>query len=159
MDWIAQLEAWEQQAGPEENWQLATYSKFPLHLVKGQGSRVQDQQGRWYWDFYGGHCVALLGHSHPTWAALIGAQATRLGFYSNVVYSPLRAAACKAIVDFSPPNLTKVFLSNSGAEANEVALKLARHHTHRSEIVAMQAGFHGRTLGALAVTASEKYRR
>ncbi|HND32247.1 MAG TPA: aminotransferase class III-fold pyridoxal phosphate-dependent enzyme [Myxococcota bacterium] len=146
-------------AGPEADWQLATYDKLPLNLVRGQGARVQDADGRWYWDLYGGHCVALIGHSHPTWVAMLHAQAQRLGFYSNVVHSPLRAAACKAIVDFAPQNLTRVFLSNSGAEANEVALKLARHHTGRPNIVAMQGGFHGRTLGALAVTASEKYRK
>lgn len=146
------------QGGIESDSQLATYDKLPITLARGSGSRVQDTDGRWYWDLYGGHCVALIGHSHPVWSAMIAAQAKRLGFYSNVVYTPLRPAACKAITDFAPANLNKVFLSNSGAEANEVALKLARHHTGRSEIVAMQGGFHGRTLGALAVTASVKYR-
>lgn len=155
----AMLAAWEAGAGAEGGWQLATYDKFPVALVGGAGAEVWDAAGRRWWDLYGGHCVALLGHSHPTWAALIGAQARRLGFYSNVVYSPLRAAACEAVVRFAPSNLTKVFLSNSGAEANEAALKLARHHTGRPTVIAMRGGFHGRTLGALAVTASEKYRR
>lgn len=155
----ALLDQYSAAAGPEANWQLATYDKFPVTLVRGEGSRVMDADGRWYWDLYGGHCVALIGHSHPTWAAMIGAQARRFGFYSNVVHSPLRAAACKALVEFAPKNLSRVFLSNSGAEANEVALKLARHHTGRPTIVAMQGGFHGRTLGALAVTASVKYRQ
>lgn len=155
----ALLDQYAAEGGQEGSWQLATYDKMPVTLVRGEGSRVQDENGRWYWDLYGGHCVALIGHSHPTWAAMIGAQARRFGFYSNVVYSPLRAAACKALVEFAPQNLTRVFLSNSGAEANEVALKLARHHTGRSEVVAMQGGFHGRTLGALAVTSAEKYRR
>lgn len=155
----AMLEAWEAGAGEEGAWQLATYDKLPLHLTGGSGAEVWDASGRRWWDLYGGHCVALLGHSHPAWAALIGAQARRLGFYSNVVYSPLRAAACEAVVRFAPENLTRVFLSNSGAEANEAALKLARHHTGRPTVVAMAGGFHGRTLGALAVTASEKYRR
>ncbi len=143
---------------PEGDYQLATYDKLPLTLVRGEGSRVWDQDGTAYWDFYGGHAVCLVGHSHPLWRKIVAEQADRLVFYSNVVYSPVRAAACKALVDFAPANLTRVFLSNSGAEANEAALKLARHHTGRPEVVAFEGGFHGRTLGALAVTHSEKYR-
>ena len=144
--------------GPEADWQLATYDKLPLTIVRGEGARVWDDRGRVYWDFYGGHAVALLGHAHPAWNAVVAAQAERLVFYSNVVHSTLRAAACRAIVEFAPANLTRVFLSNSGAEANEVALKLARHHTERSDVVAFEGGFHGRTLGALAITWAEKYR-
>jgi acetylornithine/succinyldiaminopimelate/putrescine aminotransferase len=145
--------------GPESDWQLATYDKLPLSLVRGEGSRVFDSEGRAFWDFYGGHAVALVGHSHPTWRRILAEQAERLVFYSNVVHSPVRAAACRAMVEFAPKNLTRVFLSNSGAEANEAALKLARHHTGRPEVVAFEGSFHGRTLGALAVTHSEKYRR
>ena len=125
------------EPGPESEWQLATYDKLPLSVVRGEGSRVWDDRGRVYWDFYGGHAVALLGHSHPTWATLLSAQAQRLTFYSNVVHCKVRAAACRAIIEFAPPNLSRVFLSNSGAEANEVALKLARHHTCRPTIVAI----------------------
>lgn len=159
----ALLDTWTAASGPpdgdsEADWQLATYAKLPLHLVRGEGSRVQDADGRWYWDLYGGHAVALIGHSHPLWAAIVGEQAKRFAFYSNVVYTPLRTAACKAIVEFAPANLTRVFLSNSGAEANEVALKMARHHTGRTDVVAFDGAFHGRTAAALAVTASEKYR-
>jgi acetylornithine/N-succinyldiaminopimelate aminotransferase len=147
------------QPGAEADWQLASYAKLPLDIVRGEGSRVQTADGRWYWDFYGGHAVALIGHSHPTWRRIVAEQAERLVFYSNVVYCPVRTAACRALVEFSPANLTRVFLSNSGAEANEAALKLARHHTGRPTIVAFEGSFHGRTLGALAVTHSEKYRR
>ncbi len=143
----------------EADWQLASYEKLPLHVVRGEGSRVQTADGRWYWDFYGGHAVALIGHSHPTWRRIVAEQAERLVFYSNVVYCPVRTAACRALVEFAPKNLSRVFLSNSGAEANETALKLARHHTGRPDIVSFEGAFHGRTLGALAVTASEKYRR
>ncbi len=144
--------------GAESNWQLATYAKLPLTLVRGAGSRVWDADGRAYWDFYGGHAVALIGHSHPVWVAVVGEQARRMAFFSNVVSTPVRAAACRAIVEFAPDNLSRVFLSNSGAEANEVALKMARHHTGRTDVVAFEGGFHGRTMGALAVTHSEKYR-
>ncbi len=147
------------EPGSEADWQLATYDKLPLHVVKGEGSRVQTADGRWYWDFYGGHAVALIGHSHPTWRRIVAEQAERLVFYSNVVHCPIRTAACRALVEFAPENLSRVFLSNSGAEANETALKLARHHTGRTEVVAFEGSFHGRTLGALAVTHSEKYRR
>lgn len=147
------------QPGNEADWQLATYAKLPLEIVRGEGSRVQTADGRWFWDWYGGHAVALIGHSHPTWRRIVAEQAERLVFYSNVVYCPVRTAACKALVEFAPANLGRVFLSNSGAEANEAALKLARHHTGRPEIVAFEGSFHGRTLGALAATHSEKYRR
>ncbi len=147
------------QPGNEADWQLATYDKLPLHVVRGEGSRVQTADGRWYWDFYGGHAVALIGHSHPTWRRIVAEQAERLVFYSNVVYCPVRTAACRALVEFAPANLSRVFLCNSGAEANEAALKLARHHSGRPNIIAFEGSFHGRTLGALSVTHSEKYRR
>jgi len=152
------LDALIGKPGPESDWQLATYPKLPITLVRGSGSRVWDDGGKAYWDLYGGHAVALIGHSHPTWCAVVAEQAARLAFYSNVVTCPVRAAACKAIVDFAPANLTRVFLSNSGAEANEVALKLARHHTGRTDVVAFEGAFHGRTAAALSITASEKYR-
>ena len=100
----------------------------------------------------------MVGHAHPLWRQVLAEQAERLVFYSNVVYCPVRTAACRAIVEFAPANLTRVFLSNSGAEATEVALKLARHHTGRPQVVSFEGGFHGRTLGALAVTWAEKYR-
>lgn len=144
--------------GPESDWQLATYAKLPITLVRGEDCRVWDDQGKVYWDLYGGHAVAIIGHCHPLWVEALTEQARRLVFYSNVVESPLRAAACRALVEQAPPNLTRVFLSNSGAEANEVALKLARHHTGRAEVVAFEGAFHGRTAGALAVTWEKKYR-
>jgi acetylornithine aminotransferase/acetylornithine/N-succinyldiaminopimelate aminotransferase len=158
----ALLDGWTADAlaagNREADWQLATYDKLPLTLVKGDGSRVQDADGRWYWDLYGGHAVALIGHCHPLWAAVVGEQARRIAFYSNVVYQPLRTAACKAIVEFAPKNLSRVFLSNSGAEANEVALKMARHHTGRKTVISFEGAFHGRTAAALAVTWAPKYR-
>jgi acetylornithine/succinyldiaminopimelate/putrescine aminotransferase len=154
----ALLDAWEHDAPREADWQLATYDKLPITLDRGEGSRVRDTSGKWYWDLYGGHAVALIGHSHPLWAAILGEQARRLGFYSNVVTLPLRASACRTIVEFAPSNLSRVFLTNSGAEANEVALKLARHHTGRPWVVAMEGAFHGRTAASVAVTWTEKYR-
>ena len=145
-------------APAEEHAQLAVFDKLGVEIVAGRGAQVQDRAGKWYWDLYGGHAVSLVGHAHPLWAAVLGEQAHRLPFYSNLTPHPLRAAACQAIVDLAPANLTKVFLTNSGAEANETALKLARKYTGRTEVIAFDGGFHGRTAGALAVTSSLKYR-
>lgn len=142
----------------EDRYQLPTYAHLPLVLVRGEGARVWDVEGRAYWDFYGGHAVALLGHGHPRLVEAIATQARALTFYSNQVYCPVRAAAAKAIVSFAPSHLRRVFFCNSGAEANEVALKLARGATGRTQVVAMHGGFHGRTAGALSVTGIPRYR-
>ncbi len=141
----------------EDRYQLKTYSKYEIALEHGSGSYVYDSQGRKYLDFYGGHAVALTGHCHPRVVRAICEQAGRLMFYSNLVYNGARACAVEALCRFAPPGF-KVFLCNSGAEANETALKVARHFTGRDLIIAMEGGFHGRTYGALSVTASKKYR-
>ncbi len=152
------LDQWSAEPRADTDWQLDVYSRFPVSLCRGEGARVWDVDGKAYWDFYGGHAVSILGHCHPLWAAVLAEQARRFDFYSNVSASSLRASACRVLVEMAPANLRRVFLSNSGAEANEVALKLARHHTGRPRIVAFEGGFHGRTLGALAVTWEPKYR-
>lgn len=136
---------------------LPTYSKPPVALVRGEGTRVWDLDGREYLDFYGGHCVALLGHCPPRVVEALRRQAGEMLFYSNAVYSPVRAAAAKALVDLAPEPLNRVFWCNSGTEANEAALKLARSYTGRSRVVAFAEGFHGRTLGALATTWGDTY--
>lgn len=151
------LDQWS-AAPADEGAQLQVFDKLGIEIVAGKGAQVQDRAGRWYWDLYGGHAVSLIGHAHPLWAAVLAEQARRLPFYSNLTPHPLRAAACRTIVDMAPANLTRVFLTNSGAEANETALKLARHHTGRTEVIAFEGGFHGRTAGALAVTSNPKYR-
>jgi len=119
---------------------------------------VWDADGNAYLDFYGGHCVCILGHCPPRVVEAVQAQAAELLFYSNVAHSPIRAAAAKAITDLAPKALGHVFFANSGSEANETALKLARTYTGRSEVVALTGAFHGRTLGALATTHKEAYR-
>ena len=136
---------------------LPTYAKPPVALVRGEGTRVWDADGREYLDFYGGHCVALLGHSPPRVVEAIRQQAGELLFYSNAVYSPVRAQAAERLVGLAPGGLGRVFWCNSGTEANETALKLARSFTGRPAVVAMKGGFHGRTLGSLAVTWGETY--
>ena len=136
---------------------LPTYAKPPVALVRGEGTRVWDHEGNEYLDFYGGHCVALLGHCPPRVVEAVREQAGRLLFYSNAVYSPVRADASQALVDLAPDGLGRVFWCNSGTEANEAALKLARAFTGRSRVVAFAGGFHGRTLGALAATWGDAY--
>ena len=136
---------------------LPTYAKPPVALVRGEGTRVWDHEGREYLDFYGGHCVALLGHCPPRVVEAIREQAGEMLFYSNAVYSPVRAEASRALTDLAPDGLGRVFWCNSGTEANEAALKLARAFTGRHRVVAFAGGFHGRTLGALAATWGDKY--
>ena len=142
----------------EDRWQLATYAKMKLALVRGAGSWVWDSDGRRYLDMYGGHCVALAGHCHPRLVAAIAEQAGRLLFYSNVAYNDARALAAERVAGLAPEGLRKVFFCNSGTEANETALKLARKHTGRKHVISMSDGFHGRTLGSLAATGLRKFR-
>jgi len=142
----------------EDRYQLRTYRKAPIALVSGKGCWVTDADGKRYLDLYGGHAVALTGHCHPHVTGAITRQSKTLLFYSNVVYSPARAAACAALVKAAPRGLTQVFLCNSGTEANETALKMARRFTGRERVVSFEGGFHGRTLGALSATAIPHYR-
>ena len=142
----------------EDAFTLPTYAKPPVALVRGAGTTVWDTEGRAYLDFYGGHCVALLGHCPPRVVAAVQEQAGELMFYSNAVYSPVRAQAAQALAGLAPDGLGHVFWCNSGSEANETALKLARTVTGRPGVVAMHGGFHGRTLGALAATSGAGYR-
>ena len=142
----------------EDTYQLRTYSKFPIALVHGEGAYVYASTGQRYLDFYGGHCVTVTGHCHPHVVNAIKAQAEKFLFYSNIVYNDTRAAAAKTIVDYAANGMTKVFFCNSGAEANETAIKAARKHTGRSTIISMVEGFHGRTYGAMTITGFDKYR-
>lgn len=142
----------------EDAHQLKTYAKYPLAVERAQGVYVFDPAGRRYLDFYGGHAVVSTGHCHPRVVAAVQEQAAKCLFYSNVVYSGVRAEAARALASVAPGTVKHVFFCNSGAEANETALKMARKHTGRPTILAMRGGFHGRTLGALSVTGIESYR-
>lgn len=143
----------------EDRYQLPTYRKMPIALVRGEGSYVWDVEGRRYLDYYGGHCVTLLGHCPPRVVDAVRDQAGKLLFYSNVVYSDVRARAAQLLAEMAPEKLGHVFFCNSGTEANETALKLARKFTGKHTIVAAEGGFHGRTLGSLAVTWTPAYRK
>jgi acetylornithine aminotransferase/acetylornithine/N-succinyldiaminopimelate aminotransferase len=142
----------------EEETQLATYKKWPIPLVRAAGAMVEDVDGNQYLDLYGGHCVAFLGHNHPQVVRAIKTQADDLLFYSNAVYAPIRARASERLARMAPEGMNKVFFVNSGAEANEVAMKIARKATGRSNVVAIEGDFHGRTLGSLSTTWAHKYR-
>ena len=135
---------------------LPTYAKPPVALVRGEGAYVWDADGNRYLDLYGGHCVALLGHSPPAVQQAIAKQAGELLFYSNAFYSPVRAEASERLVGLAD-GFDRVFWCSTGTEANETALKLARATTGRSGVVAVKGGFHGRTLGSLAVTWGDGY--
>ena len=138
--------------------ELPTYTRWPLTLVRGEGSTVWDADGTSYLDLYGGHAVASTGHSHPEVVRAIAEQAKALLFYSNVVAIPVRTRAADAIARLAPPPLAKVFFVNSGTEANENAMRLARRSTGREDILTFDGGFHGRTADAISAAGLEKYR-
>jgi len=142
----------------ETSAQLNTYAKLPIVAVRGAGIMLYDAEGKAYYDFYCGHAVTLLGHCPPRVTAAIQEQAQRLIFYSNIVYNDVRAAYAAKLVGVAPQGYGQVFFCNSGAEANETALKISRKFTGRPTIIAMEGAFHGRTMGALAMTANPKYK-
>ena len=135
---------------------LSDASILPMTIVRGEGAQLFDDTGAAYWDFYGGHAVALLGQAHPGWVAAITQQAQALSFITTVAPLPVRDAAIDALCAFT--KMDRAFLVNSGAEANEAAFKIARKATGREVIVAMEGGFHGRTMACLAVTHAGHYR-
>ncbi len=129
-----------------------TYTKYDINLVSGEGITLSDAEGKEYKDFYGGHGVISIGHSHPHYLFRLENQLKCLGFYSNVVENKLQDQLAEKLGELSGYTDYNLFLCNSGAEANENALKLAAFHTGKSKVIAIKGAFHGRTGGALAVT-------
>lgn len=150
--------SFEETIALEERYQLATYKKMPIVAAKGEGVWIYTSEGEKYLDLYGGHAVAGTGHSHPHVVAALRAQAGELLFYSNLVYSQARAQAAAKLVSIAPPELTKAFFCNSGTEANENAMRMARMATGASNIVTFSGGFHGRTADAISATFLGRYR-
>lgn len=142
----------------EETSQLKTYKKYPMSIVRGEDVWVYTSEGKKYLDLYGGHAVVATGHCHPDVVKAIQNQASELIFYSNVVYNETRALAAEALCSIAPKGLKNAFFVNSGAEANENAIKLVRKVTGRPEVITFEGGFHGRTIGALSATGMPKYR-
>jgi acetylornithine/succinyldiaminopimelate/putrescine aminotransferase len=136
----------------ERRWLLPVYPHYPVEPVSGEGVILHTRDGRELIDFYGGHAVALLGYGHPRLLEALNAQAKTLFFQSNVVPLEVRAKAARHLVEFGPEGLTRTFFVNSGAEANENALRLAFRRTGRSRVVAIEGAFHGRTAAAGALT-------
>jgi acetylornithine/N-succinyldiaminopimelate aminotransferase len=136
---------------------LPVYAQFPLRPVRGRGSWLIDENGAEWLDAYGGHAVASTGHSHPHVVRAVQEQAEDLLFYSSAVPHFLRERLAEKLVQLCPESLTQVFLCNSGAEANENALHLARRHSGRQTVVSVRGGWHGRTAATLACTDGERY--
>lgn len=137
---------------------IPTYPPLPVNLVRGEGSWVFDDKGDRYLDMYAGHAVTSTGHCHPAIVRAIQDQASRLIFYSNVLRVQVRELAARRLIEAAPKGLTHALFVNSGAEAIENAVKLAVLQTGRRRITAFQGGFHGRTLLAINLTESPKYR-
>lgn len=136
------------------------FDVYPINditIVKAKGSYVWDDKGEQYLDLYGGHAVISIGHTHPHWVNRIEEQLEKIAFYSNSIRIPLQAELAEKLGKISGKTDYQLFLCNSGAEANENALKLASFHTGRKKIVAFSKSFHGRTSLAVAVTDNKNY--
>ena len=132
------------------------YPLYPIEPVKGKGAYVYDKEGREYLDLYGGHAVISIGHAHPHYVKAVSEQVARLGFYSNSVENSLQSRLAELLGKASGYTDYSLFLCNSGAEANENALKLASFHTGKNKVLAFGKAFHGRTSGAVAATDNPK---
>ncbi|MEJ2584604.1 MAG: aminotransferase class III-fold pyridoxal phosphate-dependent enzyme [Robiginitalea sp.] len=128
------------------------YPLFDITPVKAEGYWITDAKGNRYLDLYGGHAVISIGHSHPTFVQRLEDQLHRIAFYSNSVHNPLQEALAEKMGRASDLEDYHLFLCNSGAEANENALKLASFHTGRARVLAFENSFHGRTSAAVAAT-------
>jgi len=143
----------------EQRYTSGVYPKREVAIVRGLGTRMWDDEGREYLDCTSGQGVANLGHCHPAVARALAEQSQRLITCPEIFYNDQRAKLLKRLAELTPEGLERFFLCNSGAEAIEGALKLARLSTKRTGIVATMRGFHGRTMGALSATWNKKYRK
>ena len=137
----------------ERDYVVGTYARNPVEFVRGEGARLWDSDGNEYLDFLGGISVVQIGHSHPHWVEAVSAQAARLAHVGNLFYTEPGMRLAKRLSESSLGG--KVFFCNSGAEAVECALKLARRNRAGGDVVVLRDGFHGRTYGALSATPQE----
>lgn len=128
------------------------YPLYDINIVKGKGCHVWDDKGTEYLDLYGGHAVISIGHAHPHYVDMISQQVAKLGFYSNSVINKLQQQVAERLGKLSGYEDYSLFLINSGAEANENALKLASFHNGRTKVISFNKAFHGRTSLAVEVT-------
>ena len=133
------------------------YPIQPITIVKAKGSYVWDDQGEQYLDLYGGHAVISIGHTHPHWVQRIEEQLEQIAFYSNSIRIPLQQQLAEKLGIVSGKASYQLFLCNSGAEANENALKLASFHNGRKKVIAFTKAFHGRTSLAVSATDNKNY--
>ncbi|MDQ4121895.1 MAG: aminotransferase class III-fold pyridoxal phosphate-dependent enzyme [Acidobacteriota bacterium] len=145
-------------AASEEQFQVATYAKMNVAVERGEGVWIWTSEGEKYLDLYGGHAVCATGHCHPHVVRALQEQSEKLLFYSNLVYSEIRARVAEKLVSIAPETLTKAFFCNSGTEANENAMRMARFATGRENIITFSGGFHGRTADSISATFLGKYR-
>lgn len=132
------------------------YPLFPIEPISGKGSWLWDKHGQRYLDLYGGHAVISIGHSHPHYVQALQGQLNKIGFYSNSVQNSLQEKLSEKLGELSGYSDYQLFLCNSGAEANENALKLASFETGRKKVIAFSKAFHGRTSGTVAATDNPK---
>ena len=132
------------------------YPLFDVTLEKAKGIHVYDDNNQQYLDLYGGHAVISIGHGHPNYINELKGQMDKIGFYSNSVQNPVQERLAKDLIELSSCKDYQLFMCNSGAEANENALKLASFHTGKKKVVAFKNGFHGRTSAAVAATDNPK---
>ncbi len=143
----------------EDTLMAKVYARKPIAISRGMGANVYDDLGREYIDCAGGYGTCIVGHSHPKVAEAISQQAHRLISAHGSTYNETRAVFLRKLRSIMPPELGRVYLANSGAEAIECAIKVARKSTGRRKIVAMKGAFHGKTHGALSATWDSKYRK
>ena len=141
----------------QERYELDVYGKRGITLVRGRGARLWDDEGREYIDCMSGHGALNLGHSHPALLETLSAQAAELACATGAFFHPEKARLMSRLVELSPRSLTRVFLCNSGSEAVEAALKLARLATGRGGIASFKRSFHGRTFGAMSASFQPKH--
>jgi len=149
----AEIQAMEDAHGAK------VYAKKPVVIVRGSGALVYDLEGNEYVDCAGGYGTCIVGHTHPKVVAAISEQAAKLISCHGSTYNDARARLFSKLLTIAPNELDRFFLSNSGAEANECAIKISRKFTGRRKIVAFKGGFHGKTHGALSATWDAKYRK
>jgi len=147
-----------QPAGTPRDHLAQVFAQYPIEVVGAEDVWIRTRDGRRVLDLYGGHAVAALGYGHPRWLGALERQAREVLFQSNAVPMDVRSRAARKLVEFAGLPLDTVFFVNSGAEANENALRLACRLTGRERVVALEGGFHGRSAAAAAVTwGSEKW--
>ena len=143
----------------EQTYELGVYSRRDIVLVRGRGARLVDENGREYIDCAANVGVSNIGHGNEAVARAVHEQYLTLGNCYSMFYNPVRARLAEKLASLAPKNLNKAFFCNSGAEANEAAIKFSRASTGRPEIIAAMRGFHGKTMGALAATWGPEYQK